>query len=73
MENKTFELRNNEEYIELIKVLKILGIAQTGGHGKIIIEDGDITVNEEQEFRKRKKLRKGDLICAFGEVIIEIV
>jgi ribosome-associated protein len=73
MENKTFKLKEGEAFIELIKLLKILGIAQTGGHGKLMIEDGDILVNGEKEFRKRKKLRTGDSICALGEVEIEIV
>ena len=63
MENRTFNLKENSEYIELIKLLKIESIAQTGGHGKILIEQGEVQVNGEQEFRKRKKLRKDDIVC----------
>lgn len=66
MEKEIFELRPDEDFIELIKILKIKQIAQTGGHAKIIIESGDVFVNGEQEFRKRKKLRKGDLIQLEG-------
>jgi ribosome-associated protein len=62
MEKETFELRPTEEFIELVKLLKVMQISQTGGHGKLIIEEGAVQVNGEQEFRKRKKLRKGDLI-----------
>ena len=62
MENRTFKLKEDSEFIELIKLLKIQGIAQTGGHGKIIIEEGEVQVNGEVEFRKRKKLRKDDII-----------
>ncbi len=72
MEKTSFELKENEEYIELMKVLKIKQIAQTGGHAKLLITDGFVQVNGEQEFRKRKKLRKGDLIVAEG-VEIKIV
>lgn len=72
MEKGTFDLRENEEYIELMKVLKVMQIAQTGGHAKLIIENGEVFVNGEQEFRKRKKLRKGDLITLEG-IEIEIV
>ncbi|WP_027421266.1 RNA-binding S4 domain-containing protein [Crocinitomix catalasitica] len=71
-EKEQFELKENSEFIELIKLLKIHEVAQTGGHGKIIIEDGLVHVNGEQEFRKRKKLRKGDLIEVEGRQI-EIV
>lgn len=62
MDKEVFELRENEEFIELMKLLKILQVAQTGGHAKLIIEEGVVTVNGEQEFRKRKKLRNGDLV-----------
>lgn len=62
MKKETFELRNDEAFIELIKLLKLKQIAQTGGHAKLIIEEGIVLVNGEKELRKRKKLRKGDLI-----------
>ncbi len=61
-EMEEFKLSPEEEYIELNKVLKIKQVAQTGGHAKVIIEEGIVSVNGEQEFRKRRKLRKGDLI-----------
>ncbi|MGB1102604.1 MAG: RNA-binding S4 domain-containing protein [Crocinitomicaceae bacterium] len=75
MEKLTFELKSDDTedaYIELNKMLKILQVAQTGGHANILITNGEIVVNEEVEFRKRKKLRRGDLVAARG-VEIEIV
>lgn len=66
MENRTFTLNPNSEYIELMKLLKVEQIAQTGGHAKLIIEDGLVKCNGEIEFRKRKKLRKGDLVQIDG-------
>jgi len=72
MEKETFELRNNEEFIELYKILKLKQIAQTGGHAKLLIEDGLVRVNGEIELRKRKKMRKGELILVEG-MEIEIV
>lgn len=50
------------EFIELIQLLKALGIAQTGGHAKFIVEDGEVTRNGEIELRKRAKLVPGDII-----------
>lgn len=63
------EFKLTSEYIELMKLLKLLRIAQTGGHAKIIIEDGEVIRNGEQEFRKRAKLVKGDIIEVMGEKI----
>ncbi len=72
MQKDKFTLRDNEAFIELIKLLKIKQFAQTGGHAKMIIEDGLVRVNGEVEFRKRNKLKKGDLIV-IDDVEIEIV
>ena len=43
-------------------MLKALGIAETGGHAKAIVEEGYVLRNGEQELRKRAKLVSGDLI-----------
>jgi ribosome-associated protein len=50
------------EYVELNKLLKLLGLCETGGHANIVIEDGQVKYNNEVEFRKRKKLYKGDMV-----------
>ena len=55
----------DEEYIELIKLLKIMRIAESGGQAKLMVEDGIVLRNGEPEFRKRAKLRSGDLIEVF--------
>ncbi len=49
-------------YIELIQLLKVLGIAQTGGHAKMIVDDEQVLRNGELETRKRAKLVAGDVI-----------
>lgn len=54
-----------EEYIELIKLLKTMRISESGGQAKLMVEDGLIYRNGEQEFRKRAKLRSGDVIEVF--------
>ena len=63
------EFQLNSEYIELVKLLKLLRIAQTGGHAKIIVEEGEVIRNGESEFRKRAKLVKGDVLEIMGETI----
>jgi ribosome-associated protein len=56
------EFKIEGEYIELIQLLKVLGVAQTGGHAKMIVEDGVVLRNGEVEMRKRAKLIIGDVI-----------
>jgi ribosome-associated protein len=50
------------EYIELIQLLKAIGIASTGGHAKMIVDEEMIMRNGELETRKRAKLISGDVI-----------
>ena len=57
---ETYELKG--EYIELIKLLKFMRISESGGEAKAMVEEGLVFRNGEQEFRKRAKLRVGDLI-----------
>lgn len=56
----------NSEYIELVKLLKHLGIAETGGHAKMMVESGQVLLNGKPEFRKRAKLRANDEVEAIG-------
>lgn len=58
------------EFIELIQLLKVLGIAETGGHAKIIVDDGLVKLNGVVEIRKRAKLRVGDRVEVDGEIIV---
>jgi ribosome-associated protein len=52
-----------------MSLLKICGIAGTGGQAGILIAEGGVTLNGETEFRKRAKLRKGDIVECRGEKI----
>ena len=68
----TFELKEGSEFIELMKLLKVEQIAQTGGHAKMLIEEEGIKVNGKIETQKRKKLRKGDIVT-FQDIEIKIL
>ena len=59
-----FELE--QEYIELIKLLKIMGIADTGGMAKAMVENDEVQYNGIIDNRKRLKVRKGDKIQVHG-------
>lgn len=67
---KKFVLKS--EYIELVKLIKLLGLAETGGHAKNMIEAGEVKLNGLTEFRKRAKLRNGDIVDVAGvQITIE--
>ena len=55
-----FEVRG--EFITLGQLLKVLGIAMTGGEAKLQLEEGGFFVNDEPEARQGRKLRPGDTI-----------
>jgi len=55
-----FEL--NEEYIHLIQLLKAVRVVETGGEAQAVVSDGLVKCNGEIEYRKRYKVRKGDII-----------
>ena len=67
---KKFEL--SQDFIELNKLLKLMQWAESGGHANQLVENGEIKVNGEFEFRKRNKLRPG-MIVEFGKMQVEIV
>lgn len=50
------------EFVELYKILKFEGLAESGGNAKQAISEGLVSVNGEVETRKRKKIRAGDQI-----------
>ncbi|VAW14068.1 hypothetical protein MNBD_BACTEROID01-2785 [hydrothermal vent metagenome] len=63
------EFKLKSDYIELIRLLKTVGISETGGHAKLMVEDGIVHVNGKKESRKRAKLRRGDIVEVMGQEI----
>ena len=60
MSDSTFPIHT--EYIDLLEFLKATGMAVTGGEAKMLVDDGLIQVNGEDESRRRRKLRPGDRV-----------
>ncbi len=67
-----FELEGKQEFITLTQLLKTIGLVESGGQAHSFIEDGMVLVNNQVEYRKRAKLRKGDII-EFNNEEIEII
>ncbi len=55
------------EPVELYKILKFEGLVATGGEAKLMIGDGQVTVNGAVETQRRKKMVSGDIIGFRGE------
>lgn len=66
-----FNIKENEEYIELNNLIKMLGWVATGGEAKTTIDDQKVKVNGEIETRRRRKIRVGDLVT-FGNEQVKV-
>lgn len=62
-----FELE--DDFIELFKLLKVTGVAESGAQAKMLIEEEQVKRNGEVETRKRAKIVSGERIEVGGEVI----
>ena len=51
-----------EEFIRLDSAMKLAGMVYTGGHAKIVIQNGEVKVNSSVCTMRGKKLYKGDKV-----------
>lgn len=49
--------------IRLDQLLKLLGIVNSGGHAKMLIQSGQVLVDGVVETRRGRKLREGDFVA----------
>ncbi|MBQ1928646.1 MAG: S4 domain-containing protein YaaA [Acutalibacteraceae bacterium] len=62
-------IKIDTDFIKLDSLLKLAGIAQTGGQAKIFIQDGEVKYNGEVCLMRGKKVYKGDKVEIFDEII----
>ena len=65
------KIKIKEEFIRLDSALKLAGLVETGGHAKIVIQNGEVLVNGEVCTMRGKKLRSGD-VAEFNNVAFKI-
>jgi ribosome-associated protein len=58
-----------EEFIKLGQALKAVGLVSSGLEAKIVIKEGEVSVNGEVEYQRGKKLYEGDMVEFNGETI----
>jgi len=55
------------EDIRLGQLLKLAGLAGSGGDAKALLAAGEVSVNGEPEMRRGRQLHRGDVVSAAGE------
>lgn len=55
-----------EEFIRLDALMKLSDLVATGGHAKIVIQNGEVKVNGEICTMRGKKMREGDFFTFDG-------
>lgn len=63
------EFKLEGDYIPLIQLLKATNLVQTGGEAQLMVTDGKVKVNGEVDYRKRLKVKAGDVITYAGQKI----
>ena len=62
MQRIDFDLDAGHDFVELNQLLKLVGIADSGGQGKAIVASGEVTVDGVVELRKTAKIRAGQIV-----------
>lgn len=64
------EVKITDEFIKLGQALKLAGAADSGLEAKIFIQNGEVSVNNETEFRRGRKLYRDDIFSYGGREFI---
>ena len=70
MQKMSFDL--NGDYVELNQLLKLSGLCDSGGAGKMLVASGAVSVDEKKELRKTCKIRAGQVV-GIGDVRVNVV
>ncbi|OIR19711.1 ribosome-associated protein [mine drainage metagenome] len=70
MQQIDFHLRG--DFIELNQLLKLTGICASGGAGKVLVAEGEVSVDGQIELRKTAKIRAGQVVM-LGDAQIRVL
>lgn len=65
-------IRDGEEFIRLGQALKKAGIVGSGSDAKMIILNGEVTINNITEEKRGRKLYPGDTV-AYGDEVFQVI
>lgn len=63
------EFKLTGEFVPLCDLLKLTGIADSGGQGKVLVATGEVKVDGQPESRKTAKIRAGQRVECRGVTI----
>ncbi|MDQ2819249.1 MAG: RNA-binding S4 domain-containing protein [Pseudomonadota bacterium] len=69
MQKTQFELAG--EFVELNQLLKLVGLVDSGGAGKVMVASGAVKVDGKKELRKTAKIRTGQMVKV-GDIQIQV-
>jgi ribosome-associated protein len=70
METIQFQLRG--EHVRLCDLLKLAGIAESGGQGKQLVAAGEVKVDGRPESRKSAKIHAGQIVeCRGAKIVVQ--
>jgi ribosome-associated protein len=70
MQELSFTL--NGEFVELNQLLKLVGLCDSGGAGKMLVAGGAVKVDGKFETRKTAKIRAGQQVI-LGDIRIRVL
>ncbi len=71
MEKIKFQIREGEDFIPLIQLLKAVNVVANGSEAQLVVVEGLVERNGKVEQRKRAKIVAGDVI-KFENIVIEV-
>ena len=63
------EVKIKDEHIKLGQAMKLGRMVNSGVEAKMVIQDGQVSVNDKVELQRGKKLFVGDIVSFQGETI----
>jgi ribosome-associated protein len=63
------EFKVTGDYIPMIQLLKATNLVSTGGEAQIVVDEGEVKYNGEVDYRKRLKVKQGDVVEFRGNKI----
>ena len=70
MQKVSFDLTS--EFVELNQLLKLVGLCDSGGAGKVMVDSGVVKVDGKKELRKTAKIRAGQVVSV-ADIRITVV
>lgn len=65
------EFTLTREFVELDNLLKLMGVCDSGGAGKMMVASGVVSVDGKVELRKTCKIRAGQVV-SIGDISIAV-